>query len=101
MYSQKRQSETARSMWSVADTEPADDSGLRAKDRAAHDIEKEEPLYRIQSMAREEAAGRAFVNLFRRLFGLQVKKTSQDAEFKVLDRYRVPRKYATWTGEDR
>ncbi len=101
MDSQKRQSETASSIGSAADAEPADACGLRSKDRAAHGIEKEEPLYRIQRMAREEAAGRALVNLFRRVFGLQVKKTSQDAEFKVLDRHRVPRKYATWTGADR
>jgi hypothetical protein len=51
-------------------------------------------------MACEEAAKQAPVNLFRRLIGLSVKKTSQEAEFEVLDGHRVPRTSATWARGD-
>jgi hypothetical protein len=49
-------------------------------------MEQQEPLYRVQRLAREEAASQALVNLLRRLIGLPVKKTSKDAEFDVLYR---------------
>jgi hypothetical protein len=59
-------------------------------------MEQQEPLYTVQRLAREEAANQALVNLLRRLIGLPIKKTSQDAEFEVLDQLGAPRKYATW-----
>ena len=65
----------------------------------AHPLKNEAPLYRVQRLAREEAAGQALVNLLRRLIGLPVRRTSGDAEFEVLDAHRVPRNCATWTGK--
>ena len=58
----------------------------RVEERSAREMEQQEPLYRVQRLAREEAASQALVNLLRRLIGLPVKKTSKDAEFDVLYR---------------
>jgi hypothetical protein len=68
----------------------------RVEERTARGMEQQEPLYRVQRLAREEAANQAFINLLRRLIGLPVTKTSKDAEFEVLDQHGAPRKYATW-----
>lgn len=75
-------------------------NGWRGKDTAGDNLKKPEPLYSVQRMACEEAAKQALVNLFRRLIGLSVKKTSQEAEFEVLDGHRVPRTSATWARGD-
>jgi hypothetical protein len=68
----------------------------RVEERTARGMEQQEPLYRLQRLAREEAANQALVNLLRRLIGLPVRKTSQDAEFEVLDQHGAPRQRATW-----
>ena len=83
----------------MSDAEPCPGRSFhrsRVEERTARGMEQQEPLYRVQRLAREEAANQILVNLLRRLIGLPVKKTSKDAEFEVLDQHGAPRKCATW-----
>lgn len=57
---------------------------------------EQEPVYRVQRIATNDAACRAFDNFLRRLVGLPVKRTAKQVEIAVLAKYGLGPEFATW-----
>ncbi len=58
-------------------------------------FDDQEPLYRIQRMAVDEALQQGLVNFFRRLIRLPIKQTMQEVELNFLKKYNLDETFLT------